>query len=326
MNLKLKDLSSKLIFAKNRFSSFKANRKNKTVKDRIHYQSHPLPYKDIPSAEVFDHQLVHVKVAHIKTLRVCLLAAFVMLVGLGIYVMKLNEKSQQELAENKQLQSKIAVLKVQVDTAMQTVNLVNAEKMSSSSKARGYIADIQSKLKKINDYMSKRGLKAFPFKQLKIQDDKPKTDEQLFSSYNNYLNRLVNMVAFMPMGYPRESSFTSFFGYRSNPFDFGNSEFHPGLDFKGNIGDPVKCTASGTVIFTGRAGGYGNCVRIKHSGNLQTWYGHLSHISVREGQQVSVGEIIGKVGSTGRSTGPHLHYEVRENGKAVNPTKYLTLN
>ncbi|QJD98310.1 M23 family metallopeptidase [Mucilaginibacter robiniae] len=128
------------------------------------------------------------------------------------------------------------------------------------------------------------------------------------------------------MGYPRISAFTSFFGYRGNPFEFGRNEFHPGLDFRGNVGDPVKCTAKGRVIFTGRAGGYGNCVRIKHIDNIETWYGHLSHINVREGQEVSVGDIIGKVGSTGRSTGPHLHYEVRRNGKPVNPKEYLSLN
>jgi murein DD-endopeptidase MepM/ murein hydrolase activator NlpD len=129
------------------------------------------------------------------------------------------------------------------------------------------------------------------------------------------------------MGYPRAANFTSFFGYRGNPFDFGGrNEFHPGLDFKGKVGDPVKCTASGKVIFTGKAGGYGNCVRIQHLGNIETWYGHLSRINVHEGQHVTVGDVIGKVGSTGRSTGPHLHYEVRRNGKPVNPVQYLTLN
>jgi murein DD-endopeptidase MepM/ murein hydrolase activator NlpD len=80
------------------------------------------------------------------------------------------------------------------------------------------------------------------------------------------------------------------------------------------------------VESAGPNGGYGNCVRIKHINNLETIYGHLSHINVRPGQKVSVGDIIGKVGSTGRSTGSHLHYEVRRNGKAVNPKEYLTLN
>jgi murein DD-endopeptidase MepM/ murein hydrolase activator NlpD len=328
MNLKLKDLSSRFIFAKNRLrSSIESSTRKSRRTTLTQHIAHPFEHAEIiPSSEVFDHQLVHVKVSHIKTLRFCLASMTILVLSLGFTVYKLNSRTNMQMAENAKLQSRIAVLKVQVDTALQTVNSVNAEKLSNSSKARNYIEDIQSKLKTINNYLTKRGLKVFPFKQLKVQDDQPKSAEVLFSSYNSYLNHLVDMVAIVPMGYPRESSFTSFFGYRSNPFDFGNSEFHPGLDFKGNIGDPVRCTASGTVIFTGRAGGYGNCVRIKHTGNLQTWYGHLSHISVHQGQKVTVGEVIGKVGSTGRSTGPHLHYEVRENGKPVNPARYLSLN
>ncbi|QKJ33210.1 M23 family metallopeptidase [Mucilaginibacter mali] len=191
-----------------------------------------------------------------------------------------------------------------------------------------YIGSIEQKLTKINDYLSKRGLHGFSFKRIapaKKADSKGKT-EAIYSDYDNYLTRLVNNVAYMPMGYPRVSAFTSFFGYRGNPFDFGNSEFHPGIDFRGKTGDPVKCTANGTVEFAGPAGGYGNCVRIKHINNLVTVYGHLSRISVRTGQKVSVGDVIGKVGSTGRSTGAHLHYEVRRNGKAVNPKEYLSLN
>lgn len=205
---------------------------------------------------------------------------------------------------------------------------MTASSDSTNNRALTYIESIQSKLTKINDYLSRRGLRGVSFRTVSASTAKGKkaSPVELYAKYNNYLAQLVSNVAMIPMGYPRISSFTSFFGYRSNPFDFGRHEFHPGLDFRGQVGDIVKCTASGRVIFTGRAGGYGNCVKIKHTSSLETWYGHLSHINVREGQEVTVGQVIGKVGSTGRSTGPHLHYEVRKNGKPVNPVQYLTLN
>ena len=128
------------------------------------------------------------------------------------------------------------------------------------------------------------------------------------------------------MGYPRLSAITSGFGYRANPFDSESAELHPGVDLKGATGDPVHVTADGKVVFTGRKSGYGNCIIVQHKNDFQTLYGHLSRINVDDGQQVKTGDIIGKVGSTGRTTGPHLHYEVRKNGKPINPVKFLTLN
>ena len=101
---------------------------------------------------------------------------------------------------------------------------------------------------------------------------------------------------------------------------------HSGIDFKGEKGDEAKCTANGRVESAGWYGGYGNCVRIMHANNIETLYGHLSRITVKVGQEVTAGQKIGEVGSTGRSTGTHLHYEIRKNGKPVNPVSYLSLN
>jgi len=84
--------------------------------------------------------------------------------------------------------------------------------------------------------------------------------------------------------------------------------------------------AKGKVIFAGIKGGYGNCIIIKHANGFETLYGHLSKIKVKKGHQVEIGEHIGNIGSTGRSTGPHLHYEVHQNGKRINPQSFLTLN
>lgn len=117
-------------------------------------------------------------------------------------------------------------------------------------------------------------------------------------------------------------SISSRFGSRIDPFK-RTYAMHSGYDFKAGYGSKVLATASGKVIFAARNGGYGKLVEIQHKNGLTTRYAHLSKILVKKGQQVSVGEKIGKVGSTGRSTGPHLHYEIRHNDIAINPKKYL---
>jgi murein DD-endopeptidase MepM/ murein hydrolase activator NlpD len=98
---------------------------------------------------------------------------------------------------------------------------------------------------------------------------------------------------------------------------------HPGVDLRGEVGEPVHATANGRVTMAGRDGGYGNMVELNHGNGLATRFGHLSEIDVKVGQEVRVGQVIGKVGSTGRSTGPHLHYECRINGEVVDPQKFL---
>ena len=273
-------------------------------------------------------KVLQVKAKHFKGLKISVAIILTVAAGLCYGVVRLHEATVQKDQENYRLQSQIAELRGEIDESTNKLEAVTAASDSSNTKALSYIDGIQNKLRTINNYLGVRGLKAVTFHSANTQQaGKKKTSNlQLYAKYNRYLELLVDNVAMVPMGYPRISSLTSFFGYRSNPFDFGRNEFHPGLDFRGQVGDPVKCTASGKVIFTGRAGGYGNCIRIQHLGNVQTWYGHLSRISVHEGQRVTVGQTIGRVGSTGRSTGPHLHYEVRRNGKAVNPVQYLTLN
>jgi murein DD-endopeptidase MepM/ murein hydrolase activator NlpD len=115
---------------------------------------------------------------------------------------------------------------------------------------------------------------------------------------------------------------SSGFGYRSDPFD-GEAAFHAGLDFKAPLGAPIYAAARGVVAFVGQRQGYGNCVEIDHGNGLRTRYAHMSAFRTRVGQQVTAGQLIGAVGSTGRSTGPHLHFEVRLNDQPVNPRPFL---
>ena len=117
---------------------------------------------------------------------------------------------------------------------------------------------------------------------------------------------------------------SSRYGHRIDPFN-GRAAMHSGIDFKAPRGTAVKSTGHGVVVKAGRNGGYGKVVEIRHRDGLVTRYAHLSSIKVSVGQKVRQGQTIGKVGSTGRSTGPHLHYEVRRSGKAVNPANYMNV-
>ncbi|HEY8927542.1 MAG TPA: peptidoglycan DD-metalloendopeptidase family protein [Mucilaginibacter sp.] len=266
-------------------------------------------------------QTLQVKTKHIERLRHYLLSVLAVITILTLAVIYLSHQNELQQQEKQKLVAQLAKLKGQIPPPD-----IEAKKATT---AQSYIQSIEAKLQTINDYLRKRGLKGFSTKSVggNGNAEAPKlTDEETYSMYDEYLNRLVHTVAFTPMGYPRVSSLTSYFGYRSDPFNSSNAEFHPGIDFKGARGDEAKCTATGKVVFAGWYGGYGNCVRIAHANDFETLYGHLSRITVKVGQQVTVGQKIGEVGSTGHSTGTHLHYEVRKNGKAINPAKFLTLN
>ena len=125
-----------------------------------------------------------------------------------------------------------------------------------------------------------------------------------------------------PSIWPVAGWLTSAFGNRRDPFT-GGSDFHPGLDISANRGDQVLSPATGTVYMAAWNGSYGNMVAIDHGYGIVTKYGHLSRFAVMNGQQVNRGDVIGFVGSTGRSTSPHLHYEIWVNGKLTNPMKLL---
>jgi len=136
-------------------------------------------------------------------------------------------------------------------------------------------------------------------------------------------SRRFMAVKAQPSLWPVDGRLMSGFAQRTDPFS-GEGAFHTGVDISAATGTPVRSTADGIVIQAEPvAGGYGRLVRIDHGGDVQTYYAHLSHISVREGQEVRRGDIVGMVGSTGRVTAPHLHYEVRLGGAPVNPYRYL---
>jgi murein DD-endopeptidase MepM/ murein hydrolase activator NlpD len=126
-----------------------------------------------------------------------------------------------------------------------------------------------------------------------------------------------------PWLWPVTGWLTSTWGNRKDPFT-GRADFHPGLDISANLGTPVKATADGAVESAGYQGNYGNAIVLTHGFGIGTRFGHLSQIAVRPGQRVKRGDVIGYVGSTGRATSAHLHYEILINGQPINPFRILT--
>jgi murein DD-endopeptidase MepM/ murein hydrolase activator NlpD len=137
---------------------------------------------------------------------------------------------------------------------------------------------------------------------------------------------ILRQRGYTPTVWPVEGTLEGGFGGRRNPFGGSGYEFHSGQDIEAPWGAPVIAGASGKVSFVGWQNGYGQLVIVDHGGGLSTRYGHLSHIDVELNQTVERAQLLGKVGSTGRSTGPHLHYEVRINDQAVDPLPYLLLS
>ncbi len=149
------------------------------------------------------------------------------------------------------------------------------------------------------------------------------TFKQLFSSWKK-LDNLASGAIAVPSDKPvKTAAFTSGYGVRSDPFR-GGAAMHAGIDLAGPVGTPIYATADGTVSEAGyNSGGYGNLIKLNHGRGIETRYGHLSRIMVGPGQQVKRGQLIGHMGSTGRSTGSHLHYEVRIDSRPVNPIPFM---
>jgi murein DD-endopeptidase MepM/ murein hydrolase activator NlpD len=197
---------------------------------------------------------------------------------------------------------------------------------------------MESRLRRMRGVFSELGLNAprmetgsqhsgtgGPYVPVKLRDASP-FERQLYrvNLTRAQIDRLNGALALVPYRKPvmGEIEFTSGFGVRMDPF-VGRPAMHTGVDFRASMGDPVRATANGKVVSAGWSGGYGRMVEIDHGNGLSTRYGHLSAINVNVGQSVKIGQVVGEVGSTGRSTGPHLHYETRIDGEAVDPRKFL---
>jgi murein DD-endopeptidase MepM/ murein hydrolase activator NlpD len=146
--------------------------------------------------------------------------------------------------------------------------------------------------------------------------------ESRLTAARSDVDRRNSLAAATPSIWPAHGWLSSSVGRRTDPIN-GGDDFHQGLDISADAGSPVYATADGTVVVAAREGAYGNLITIDHGYGLETRYGHLSKYDVKAGVKIKRGQVIGRVGSTGRATGPHLHYEVRVNGRLLNPLQLL---
>jgi murein DD-endopeptidase MepM/ murein hydrolase activator NlpD len=208
---------------------------------------------------------------------------------------------------------------------MAALGAVEESMESRVRRMRGVFTDLGLDMAQLEAAAPRSGMGG-PFVPLKLPADAGTFERQLhrINITRSQVERLNRTLALVPYRKPviGEVEFTSGFGVRSDPF-LGRPAMHTGLDFRAATGDPVRATANGKVVSSGWMGGYGRMVEIDHGNGLSTRYGHMSEIGVRVGDQIKIGQVIGAVGSTGRSTGPHLHYETRIDGDAVDPQKFL---
>lgn len=238
------------------------------------------------------------------------ISLFIILCGVGLYALLFQMKNIN--IENWGLTSRLHDINKKVE-------LIDSLKLNEKLK------NIQSNLMMIHTYLLSRGVLSNTGNAGGEPSINHESDFSKIGFFEEQSVLFKNSLESLPLGIPHKGPVSSGYGYRYNPFGGYGGEFHPGIDFKGQIGDSVFATADGTIIRDDWYSGYGKAVEIYHENGISTLYGHLTSICVTNGQQVKAGELIGFLGTTGRSTGPHVHYEIRKNGLDIDPNPYLKL-
>lgn len=222
------------------------------------------------------------------------------------------------------------IMKVKEEKA--TVENTRAQLEKDKAEAEVLVADAQTKKAKVEDKESEQ--QVILDQAIYDRDTSERMYEEIMAASQEVANMIRRSQQMSSAGYsgapagaggmiwPISGPITSEFGWRTHPI-FGTARFHSGLDIGGDYGMPIYAAASGTVIYAGWISGYGNAVIIDHGGGVTTLYGHNDSLNVSEGENVAQGQVIAMCGSTGNSTGPHCHFEVRENGEPVSPYGYL---
>ncbi|SNZ07890.1 Murein DD-endopeptidase MepM and murein hydrolase activator NlpD, contain LysM domain [Persephonella hydrogeniphila] len=226
---------------------------------------------------------------------------------------------KQKLSQKDEI---ITQLKKQIQEKDKKIQELSQEKEALVEKLK----IIEEKIKKANKTLKRKGIRIrLPQGGRFIPAEEGKKLQLYADSLDKNIDKLLKVMADVPIGVPLYGRITSRFGYRRDPFN-GRRAFHSGIDLRARYKQPVFATANGYVEFAGWSSGYGKLVIIRHKYGYKTYYGHLAKIRVKKGRWVKAGTVIGYAGSTGRSTGVHLHYEIRRYGKLVNPLRLLYLN
>lgn len=230
-----------------------------------------------------------------------------------------QRKADEELL---QLNLELASLK------LESANQLAAYKEEKESKLNEAVSELEIRSQQIENLMANLGLKTqASIKKIKRNDankggpfipDQEESHRDLIEKTDHYLKKIRTL----PLGRPVTGPITSRFGKRSDPVNKKKS-FHEGIDFRGKRGEKIFATADGVVKKAFKNGSYGNYVEIDHGNGYLTAFAHMQNYTVSKGEKVKRGQLIGQVGNTGRSTGPHLHYEVLLDKKPVNPLKFM---
>ncbi len=235
-------------------------------------------------------------------------------------ITKLEQAKEEQLATLKNdYEFRLHSQKAQYDVENTNLQLENVNLINSA------ISDLNARSELIESVMDNIGVTI-----IKSAEESPENsggpfipaDEPSYDELAKKVDDYLRIIKYMPLGKPIEGPITSKFGTRNDPLNKKKS-IHEGVDIRGRRGDKIHSTADGVVIKAFKNGGYGNYVEIDHGNGYRTVYAHMQKFLVKKGQAIKRGQVVGLVGSTGRSTGPHLHYEIHLHRKPVSPDKFM---
>lgn len=244
----------------------------------------------------------------------------------------------QSMLQSKDLHQSLRATKLQLATLQERERLITHEvetlRQEKTEMFRHEVAALRERSEQIEEILTQVGVEVSttadvatstpqesqnqggPYYPIPMDEPEPLVD---------YANEMINLANGIPLGEPSSGWVSSGYGTRTDPFN-GRRAFHYGIDISNMLGTPIRATAAGKVVFAGVNGGYGNMVKIEHADNYLSIYGHLKHIQVKPGATVVRGDRIGTMGNSGRSSGSHLHYEVRHLDKPLNPYPLIYLS
>lgn len=264
-----------------------------------------------------------------------------MVIAIGLYLLffyVLDMPTERNLRkENRELKSQYAILEKRLDNSIRVMEdirnrddnfyrvMMQMDPLSSNQRYSGIDGDAKyNNFGKLNDSeLLSRMNRSIDLLEHQIYSQSVSFD-QLKQAAGEQKEKISRIPSVLPIS-PNDYTISSGYGYRRDPI-FGTPKFHEGIDFAAATGTPVFATADAEVEEADRKPEYGNCIDLNHGYNYKTRYAHLSQILVKPGQKVKRGEMIGKVGSTGKSTGSHLHYEVLFKGEPQNPVNYYFMD
>jgi len=235
-------------------------------------------------------------------------------------IVRLEESKQVQIESlKKEYEYKLNNQKVHYDLENTNLQLENVKLMNNA------ISDLHTRSELIESVMTNIGVEI-----IKSVPDSPENsggpfipvDEPSYGELLKKVDTYLHTIEYMPLGRPVDGAITSKYGQRTDPLN-SKQGFHVGVDIRGKHGTKIRATAAGMVVKAFVNGGYGNYVEIDHGNGYRTVYGHMQNYVVKKGESVKRGQIIGLVGSSGRSLGPHLHYEIRLHRRPVNPAKFM---